>query len=139
MNAAKQYEWAKYLAEAALISDKAAREAEVLKRLVKLKEQMAKVYGSDESKWRPLYLSIKEQAAKKEVQYKQAALAKAQVRAAVTAPIVASAMMGRPLTSTESAMTSSSAVVAATKAVANKYKKGRKSRRNRKTRKNGIK
>lgn len=139
MDAAKQYEWANYLAEAALISDRAARESEVLKRLVKLKEQMAKVYGPDESKWRQLYLAIKEQAARKEVQLKQAALAKAQVRAAVTAPILASAMMGRPLTSTESAMASRAAVVAASKQVANKYKKGRKSRRNRKTRKNSRK
>ena len=139
MDAAKQYEWAKYLAQAALITDKSAREAEMLKRLVKLKEQMAKLYGSDESKWRHLYLDIKAKASQKEIEYKQAALAKAQVQAAVTAPIYASALLGRPLTGTESAMTSRAAVVTATQAVASKYKRARKSRSHRRSRRNSRK
>lgn len=141
MDAAKKYEWAKYIGEAGLIGDKTARESEILKRLLKLKTQMAKLYGSDESKWRHIYLAIKEMAAQEEVKYKRAALTQAQVRAAVIAPIYASAMMGRPLSSTEAAMTSRAALYGATKTMANKYKKGRRnhSRKRRNTRKNGGK
>lgn len=137
MDAAKQYEWVKYVAESTLISDKAAREAEMLNRLLKLKYALAEVYGPDEAKWRPLYLAMKEKIAKKEIEYRGRLLAQAQVRAAVTAPLVARAVTGRALTAEEAAIASRAAVFKATADLASKY--GAKKRRRRNSRRSGGK
>lgn len=129
MDAAKEYEWVQYIAQGTLISDKAARETEVYNRLLKLKIELSKLYGSEESKWRPLYLRIKERSAQKAQEYGERKMAKAHFAAAAAAPLLVSMQMGRPLTAAEATKASQTAALAAGHALLKKHKGGKSRRR----------